>query len=107
VLTSDNVEREFALLFPHKAEAVAEDAGTDPAGRVDWIFRHEVMREALGNDAALALVFEWIERVLGSEDEMIEYWAHVRMLGRTLTDPAWGPHIDTLGGPRLKRTLAE
>lgn len=39
------------------------------------------MAQALDDPAALRLVFDWIERLLQSDDEMIEYWTHVQAAG--------------------------
>ena len=105
-LTSDNIESEFLVKFPQAAAFLAEDAGTDPAGRADWTFRHKVMPEALGDPAALRLVFDWIERLLQSDDEMIDYWTHVRLLDRTLDAPPWAQLVDRLAGPLLKACWA-
>ena len=75
LLTSDNIQEEFLRTFPQAAAALEADDGADPAGRVDWVFRHDVMPYAIGDPAALRDVFAWIERLLQSTDSMIEYWS--------------------------------
>ncbi|MGW5190538.1 hypothetical protein ACWEOO_14855 [Kribbella sp. NPDC004138] len=105
LLTSDNIESEFLRTFPQAAAALAADAGADAAGRVDWVFRHDVMPNAIGDPAALRDVFAWIERLLQSTDTMIEYWTAIRLLGRTLDWPEWVPLVEEHAGPLLATAM--
>jgi hypothetical protein len=106
LLTSDNIQEEFLRTFPQAAAAVEADYGADPAGRVDWVFRHEVMPHAIGDPAALRDVFAWIERLLQSPDSMVEYWTGVRLLDRTLDSPEWVPLIEEHAGPLLATAMS-
>ncbi|KGN32182.1 hypothetical protein N802_11020 [Knoellia sinensis KCTC 19936] len=100
-LTLDNIEGEFLRRFPDVAAAVREDAGMDPAGRVDWVLRHYVMPNAIDNRDALREVFDWIERLMQSQDPLVEYWRDVRLLGRTLASPEWTAIAEAYEGPLL------
>jgi hypothetical protein len=106
LLTSENIQEEFLRTFPQAAAAVEADAGDDPAGRVDWVFRHDVMPQAMGDPAALREVFAWIERLLQSTDNMIEYWTAIRLLGRTLDWPEWVPLVEEHAGPLLAAVMS-
>ncbi|WP_132157806.1 hypothetical protein [Kribbella antiqua] len=106
LLTSDNIREEFLRTFPQAAAALEADDGADPAGRVDWVFRHDVMPHAIGDPAALRDVFAWIERLLQSSDSMIEYWTAVRLLGRTLDWPEWVPLVEEHAGPLLATAMS-
>ncbi|RJS47469.1 hypothetical protein D4739_15450 [Nocardioides cavernaquae] len=39
------------------------------------------MSEALDDPVALRLVFDWIDRLLGADDDMIDYWTHAHECG--------------------------
>ncbi|TCC65451.1 hypothetical protein E0H73_00430 [Kribbella pittospori] len=106
LLTSDNIQTEFLRTFPQAAAALEADDGIDPAGRVDWVFRHEVMRHAIGDPAALRDVFAWIERLLRSTDSTIEYWTAVRLLDRTLDSLEWMPLVEEYAGPLLAAAMS-
>ena len=106
LLTSGNIEAEFVRTFPHAAGALEADYGADPAGRVDWVFRHDVMPHAIGDPAALRDVFAWIERLLQSTDSMIDYWTAIRLLGRTLDWPEWVPLVEEHAVPLLATAMS-
>ncbi|GAB3940152.1 hypothetical protein GCM10029976_057420 [Kribbella albertanoniae] len=105
-LTSGNIQQEFLTTFPQAAAALEADAGTDPAGRVDWVFRHDVMPNAIGDPAALRDVFAWIERLLQSTDNLIEYWTGIRLIDRTLDSTEWEPLVEEYAGPLLATVMS-
>lgn len=102
-LTIHNIAKEFCNVFPDAQTSVADDDGMDPASRVDWIFRHEVIPAALIEPSALPLVFGWVERLLESDDDVVTYWRDVRLFEKTLVGPEWEPLVERYGGPLLRR----